>query len=424
MPSTDLLRAAKELAHLATHPSAKPGDRGMRNAAKSVLANVAGAKPAEVRGALRALAAGAKDARGPHADVLHLTIGALVEEAGAPAEVAWPVLAERLPAALALATTFGVAVVRAAKTQVVQDALASKGAEIAAALPEEARAWQELPARCLAAAACLSRSRELRDAARASGLRAEAETLSLGVPEVAQLVQLLDALEEERVTVLHPASKRGFALLARDITMLAELLVLAAAALCGDPKKGKLAGERPSAAAVKALANQDPRSRGKAVRAPATFELLPWDALDAKGNLDARAHAHDHGLDLSASPASVPRVDGQLVVLLRDPDHLHAIEIEPPPGDLSPAVEVERELDAQEVEALVARLAAVRAKPAKGKRAPEAKAAPKAKAKAKAAPRAKAKAAPKAKAKAAPKKPAKVAAKPGKARKPSSSKKR
>lgn len=357
MPTADLASAAKELARLASTPSKKAGDKSMRKAAKGVLAAVDGAKPAAVRAAVRSLAAGAAKAHGPHADVLHLTIGALVEEAGAPPEAAWSVLAGHLPDALAKATAFGVAVVRAAKNQVVLDAMAAKGAEVAEKMPEEARAWQELPARCLAAAACLSRSRALRDEARASGLREQAETLALGVAEVAQVVQLLDGLEDEKLIVLHPEAKRGFEGRAGGITMIAELLVMIADALCGDPKKGKLAGERPKAAAVKALRNESPGARRKPVRVPASFELLPSDALDRAGRLGSRSHDHDHGLDLSASPATLARASGHVVVLLRDPDHLHAMELEPPPGTLSPRVEITRELEAREMEAWLARLA-------------------------------------------------------------------
>jgi hypothetical protein len=391
MSTVDLASAAKELARLATAPSKEAGDKSMRRAAKAVLAAVAGAKPAAVRAAVRSLATGAAKAHGPHADVLHLTLGALVEEAGAPAETAWPVLARQLPEAFAQATAFGVAVVRAAKTQVVADAMAAKGAELAASMPEEARAWQELPARCLAAAACLSRSRALRDEARAAGLRKGADTLALGVAEVAQVVQLLDALEDEKVLVLHPEAKRGFEARASEITMVAELLVMIADALCGDPKKGKLEGARPTAGAVKALQNENPRKRGKPVRVPASFELLPLDALDAHGHVDGRAHAHDHGLDLSASPASLTRVAGHVVVLLRDPDHLHAMELEPPPGSLSPRVQITRELEAREVESWLTRLAK-RALPSPKKKAapktsPKKKAAPKTTTKKKAAPK-------------------------------------
>ncbi len=356
MARLDLLAAAKELAQLAATPSGVAGDKSMRNAARNVLASVVSADAPMVRKAVKALADGIRKAHGPHADVLHLTLGALVEEAGAPAEVAWPVLAEGLATGLPAATKFGVAVVRAAKTQVVADALAAKGAEVAAKMPEEARAWQELPARCLAAAACLSRSRKLRDEARSSGLRKRADTLSMGVAEVAQVVQLLDTLEDEMLLVLHPASKRGFEVRASDLTMNAELVVLLASAVCGDARKGKLPGDKPSAAAVKALRNEGSR-RGKPVRAPATFELLPFDALDERATLDAREHAHDHGLDLSASPSSIPRVSGRRVVLLRDPDHVHAIEIEPPPGALTPTLVVERTLEEADVTKWLERLA-------------------------------------------------------------------
>lgn len=356
MASPDLVAAATELARLAVNPTSTPGDRSMRNAAKTVLSSVPNADKATVKKAVRVLATGVKSARGPHADVLHLTLGALVEEAGAPAEIAWPVLADGLVTGLTRATKFGVAVVRAAKTQVVADALAAKGAEVAAKMPEEARAWQELPARCLAAAACLSRSPKLREEARAAGLRKKADALSMGVAEVAQVVQLLDAMEDEEVVVLHPGSKRGYVVRASDLTMNAELVVLLAHALCGDPRKGKLAGEKPSAGAVKALRNQGGR-RGKPVRAPATFELLPWDSVDAGGELDARDHDHDHGLDLSGSPTSIPKTSGKRVVLLRDPDHLHAIEIEPPPGALAPTVLVERELSEKEVATWLGKLA-------------------------------------------------------------------
>lgn len=375
MGSADLLAASKELARLAAHPSATPGDKSMRNAARAVLGNVLGADRATVRKAVKALADGIAKARGPHADVLHLTLGALVEEAGAPPEAAWPVLAKGLEVALDGGTKYGVALVRAAKTQVVAEALAAKGAEVAAKMPEDARAWQELPARCLAAAACLSRSRKLRDEARAAGLRKRADKLSLGVAEVAQVVQLLDALEDETILVLHPESRRGYEVHATDLTMNAELVVLLAAALCGSPKQGKLAGEKPSPAAVKALRNESAQRRGKPLRAPATFELLPFDALDENGSLDAREHAHDHGLDLSASPTSIPKAAGKRVVLLRDPDHMHHMEIEPPPGALAPTVVVEKTLEEAEVAKWLARLAA-KAHPSR--RPPTKEAAPKA----------------------------------------------
>src|SRR5690606_4910410 len=118
--------------------------------------------------AVRLLGQAAAGATGQAAQVLFLTLGAVVE-GGASPEAAWPAVDKGLAAELAKATRFARACVRRAGTEDLEHAFAEAGAAAAAKSPDDAAAWRLLPARCLAAVACLTRSRTLRKRVRKDG---------------------------------------------------------------------------------------------------------------------------------------------------------------------------------------------------------------------------------------------------------------
>lgn len=356
MPKKDLLAAVTQLVEVARAGGAA-SDRALKTAVNRVVGAFDAGDATTAKKALRALAAGAADAEGRAAQVLHLTMGALVE-AGAPAELAWPTLAQGLPELLVRATRFGRACVKRAGNELVEEALAEVGAEVAAEKPADARAWQELSSRCLAAIACLTRSRKVREAARADARLLEAaDPLSTAVAEVAVLVQAVLVIDDEPLVVLHPGTRRGYRVRLRQLASNAELVVLLADALVGDTKKGLLPGERPDPRAVAAL-----QGRGKvparASEIVAAFELLPWTALTADGTLTPEAVAHHHGvLPLDGFPAGIPPLADERVVLLADAAHEHVVQAEPTFDALHPEVRLTSKMPAAEVDALLRAIA-------------------------------------------------------------------
>src|SRR5690606_19340868 len=155
---------ARAVAHLVTTATEGDDERGLRTAVGAVLKAFDPADARTARAALRALDDASAAATGRAAQVLFLAIGALVE-AGAPPEQAWPAVVRGLRATLDGATRFAKACVSAAKDDAVDRAVASAGPAVAARKPRDADAWQILRSRCLAAVACLTRSRKLRASA-------------------------------------------------------------------------------------------------------------------------------------------------------------------------------------------------------------------------------------------------------------------
>lgn len=324
------------------------------------------------KAALAKLDASVGGAEGHASQVLQLTIGALVE-AGAPPEAAWPAVSRELDAALAGAIRFAMACAQAAKTPHVETALSKAGAKIAKKAPADASAWEALPSRCLAAVACLTRSAKVRAAARKHGLLETAYPLEDAVAEVGYLTQALRVLDDAELVVVHPELERGFRVRTHEIGSNAELFVLLANAVIGDPKKGFLPGDKFDPRAIAALTGDAVPPKGSALVAP--FNFVAFTGLAADATLPEPSAIEEHWIWFEGVPADIPELDGTRIVLLQEAPFPRMLPMERSFDALSPRVDVVEKIPAAGVRKLLARLAKTAKKsPRKTSRKPKAKA--------------------------------------------------
>jgi hypothetical protein len=321
MPSKGLTPAVERLVAVATGDG---DDKALRAAVNAVVKAFDATDTKATRVAIAKIAEGVKHADGRAAQVLHLTLGALVESGAAP-ELAWPVVSAGLPDLLASATRFAQACLdRAdptAKSTDVDEALAAAAAEVAQRRPRDAAAWREIPARCLASVACLTRARKLRKRVRAEGTILEAAApLAEAVDEVGLLVQVLRMIDDETIVVVHPETERAFRVELRDVASNAELLVLLADALGGDGKN-RIGVKRPDPRAVAALA----AGKAKKTKLGVTF---------------------DH--DVHDVPDDLPMHEGERIVVLRNLPSPEVLEVETSFPALAPVVRVKEVLPPRE----------------------------------------------------------------------------
>src|SRR5262249_50292252 len=146
------------------------------------------------------------------------------------------------------------------------------GAEIAKKKPREAAAWNALPSRCLAAVACLVRSKTVRAKERKSEhLAALAWPLSDAVAEVGYLLQALRIVDDETLLVLAPDVGRGWRVSVDGLASNAELYILLADTLAFDPKQKGVA-KRPDPRALAAIRDGVSPKKPTSVRVP--FQLV------------------------------------------------------------------------------------------------------------------------------------------------------
>ncbi len=389
---SDLPQAVDGLVGAAT---SQVDPRTLKGIVEKVLDGFEGAPPAEQNAALKKIgrALGKVDGRG--AQILSLALGALVE-GGASPELAWPAIAEGLTTLLERATAFAGAVVKHSKEPHVDAAVERSGAAVAKKRPQEAEAWKATPSRCLAAVACVTKSKKIRSRVRKDvALQEACWPLSDAVSEVGFLLQALRIVDDETFLVLAPDAGRGWRVAVDTMPSNAELYVLLADLLVGDPKKGRLPGKRPDPKAVAAIREGSaPPKRASSVVVP--FHLVAWTALEPDGSLPpADSHAADHWISVEGIPADIPRGPGkETVVLVQDAPYEEPIPVAPSFESLRPSVQLVKELSADEVRRTCVKLAkaAAKASPASHRHSTE-PARPSAKKKAPASKKAKAKSA-------------------------------
>ncbi|HEY8076887.1 MAG TPA: hypothetical protein VIF62_22325 [Labilithrix sp.] len=319
----DLLDAVGRLVEIATHDG---DDRALRGAVNAVVKVASTADARTSRAAIARIAEGVRDADGRASQVLHLTLGALVE-AGAPPELAWPIVTNGLRGLLEQATRFADACIERARDAAGdEEGFAAAAREVSERRPRDAAAWRDLPSRCLAAVSCLTRSRDLRKTVREDAALVDATLpLAEAVDEVGLLLQVLRMIDDEELVVVHAEAKRAFRVAIRDVASNAELLALLADALVGD---GMLPGKRPAKPVHTAL------GKGKAVslKTPFTFDTTP------------------HGDLVDGVPADFPERNGARVVVLHDLGKPRSLAVDPSFVGLAPQVRVTRKLPPAEVE--------------------------------------------------------------------------
>ena len=355
----DLARAVDDLVAAAT---SQADPRALKGTVEKVLDAFEKAPDAVRNRGLRTIgrALGKVDGRG--AQILCLALGALVE-GGASPELAWPAVADDLQGLLDRATAFAGAAVKQSKDRHVDTAIESVGAAVAKKMPLEADAWNALPSRCLTAVACLARSKKLRARTRKDvALQEAAWPLSDAVSEVGHLLQALRILDDETLLVLAPDARRGWRVKIDAMPSNAELYILLADALVGDPKKGRLAGKRPDPRAVAAIREgAHPPKAASSVVVP--FHLVAWTAVEADGSLPpANADETDHFVWMEGIPADIPLSNKTRVVLLQAPPYARPVPVAPSFESLRPELRIVAELSPVEVERAMSNLAKAAAK--------------------------------------------------------------
>jgi len=184
---------------------------------------------------------------------------------------------------------------------------------LAPAWPDLHGAWERLPDLLDDAFALLSESIDVRRMARAMpGLRAAAES----VPQAGELAAILALPEEEVWLVIHPAARAGFRVTLEGVADVAQLHVLLADRITGDPARGYLAGARPHAASLGASRDSSP-SRG--VVATARFQFYRPEALRPTGALPQGLAGSADWYWGREALNSVPQVHGERILLIGEP---------------------------------------------------------------------------------------------------------
>ena len=153
---------------------------------------------------------------------------------------------------------------------------------------------------------------EARRAARAiPGLKEAAATLASKSRSAKDLAELLAMPDDETVLVLHPARRVGYRLLVRGIVDAAQLQILLAGAISP--------GSVMPARVVAACREANPTlSAGVAMVANLPWQLFRPAALTGDGALPQGFRGCPHWIWGNDALASMPRVEGERVVLLGD----------------------------------------------------------------------------------------------------------
>lgn len=258
----DLKTSVKDLVTAAT---SEVDPKALKTKVEAVLAAFDDAPEKPRAAALKTIGDALGKAQGRGVQILALALGALVES-GASAEAAWPAASKGLAAVLEQATAFAHAAVATSGEEELENALEKSGAAVAAKMPAEGAAWKAVPARCLAAVACLTRSKAARDEARAEGELADAAwSLSDALSEVGALLATLEVLDD--ATLLVVEGKKGWKVRVDGLSTNAELYLLLADVL----------EKKVDASVLRALRAGEPPKK-KSVAVPFSLGLDPHDA--------------------------------------------------------------------------------------------------------------------------------------------------
>ena len=186
---------------------------------------------------------------------------------------------------------------------------------LASSFPELDDAWNRLPDLLDDALALCGDSIDVRRMARAvPGLRDAANA----VPQAAELAGILGLIEEEVLLVIHPAARAGFRVVVEGVADVAQLHVLLAERLTGDPSRGFLAGRRPDIEVVEAC-RKTLRTEGSV--ASGRFQFYRPEALHSDGTLPAGFDGSPHWYWGRESLGAVSQQKGERILLIGDPVH-------------------------------------------------------------------------------------------------------
>lgn len=290
--------------------------------------------------------------------VMLLAIGALVES-GAPPELAFPFVRDGLVDMLKTSARFGDRCMEITDTPLVPDAIHQVKHILGKKHPKELAAWEQLPSRCLAAVACLSRSPKLRKQEREKAdLIEAAEPFYELVEEVTFLSQIARVLDEnQKLLVIHPETRRGWRFTFSDITTILELYVLILDQIVGDPSKGLLKAAKPNPRAVRLLTDPDYEVKNPPeVNVP--FHTLQWTALLPDGTFrDPKTDKHSHHwVWLEGLPLEIAPFENERVILMVPPVMKRTAVVEPAFSALSPSLKLTAKLSQADVDRLIEKM--------------------------------------------------------------------
>ena len=184
---------------------------------------------------------------------------------------------------------------------------------LTASFPKFADAWDRLPDLLDDALSHLAESIDVRRMARAVPGLCDA---ALGVPQVGELAGILGLREEEVWLVIHPAARAGFRVVLEGVADVAQLHVLLADRLTGDPSRGYLAGRRPNADALAACQDTAPN---EGVVATGRFQFYRPEALRANGTLPRGFEGASTWFWGRETLDTVPQQNGERILLIGEP---------------------------------------------------------------------------------------------------------
>jgi hypothetical protein len=144
-------------------------------------------------------------------------------------------------------------------------------------------------------------------------------------PSAKPLADLLAIPDDEAVLVLHPQSRRGFRLFIRGVADVAQFHLLLLDAIAGDDL---LPAPLPSRFRIACAEANPVIPAGVPMVAESRFQFLKPAALQRDGTLPAGFRGCAHWLWPSQPLASVPRFEGERVILLCEPAFRQTWEVE------------------------------------------------------------------------------------------------
>ena len=173
--------------------------------------------------------------------------------------------------------------------------------------------WDRLPDLLDDALALLAESLDVRRMARAIPGFHDA---ALAVPPAHELAGILGMPEEEIWLVIHPAARAGFRVALEGVADIAQLHILLAEQLSGDPARGYLAGRRPHFDVLDACQLSVPT---EGVVATSRFQFYRPDALRPDGTLPEGFAGSSDWYWGHETLNVVPQQHGERILLIGEP---------------------------------------------------------------------------------------------------------
>jgi hypothetical protein len=172
-------------------------------------------------------------------------------------------------------------------------------------------------------------------------LRERAAAVAHRSQRAAWVGALAAALDDEPLIVIDPRTRRGYALTMSGIGDNAQLHILLADRLIGDPGQGLLPGDRPARSWVKAATDGDPHL------GPADAAIRRFGLFDGRGT-----YVSPEGM-----PADIRPLDGTRVLVLHPPNGTYGMGVGRVFEQMTPALRLDRVLESAETEHWLTRVA-------------------------------------------------------------------